>query len=324
MTTAPEAPTVITIPTDEHSVALERAIEAIRAGAENRLGHIRGYLNVLSSGMEVLRIDHESVEGDYDEAVVASIESFIPRLAQFTEFLSEITQYEADENYADVLHKFFEDLIPYLYDSNKFILDYHAVEGDTFKFIIHELFLYTIAILLKEEKFETANHLISNKYHAEYNARQGKEPMVPYFVFCHYIKSINVTRNNRLKLNLYSPQTEVLKSRAELLEFSFSHLMQADFVLVMRDELNQSNPYGFPWWPMTLFHANSIFEMFARAESIRYFDRIKCLLNIATKEDMDTLFEAYASGERQFVRWDFERPSPRTLMGFEKLATTTP
>ncbi len=318
MTNAPEAPT------DNHSVALKRAIEAIRASEENRLGHIRGYLNVLSSGMEELRIDPKKVEGHYDEAVFVSITNFIPHLVQFTELLSEITQYEADENYADVLHKFFEDLIPYLHDSNKFILDYHAIEGDSFKFIIHELFLYTIAILLNEEKFEAVNYLISNKYHVEYNARQGKEPMVPYFVFCHYIKSINETRNNRLELNLYSPQAEILKSRAKSSGVSFSHLMQADFLLVMREELNPTDPHRFPWRPMTLLYADSTFEMFARAESIRYFNKIKCLLNIATKEDMRPLLDAYTSGDKQFVSWGFERPSPRSLMGFDNLAETKP
>ena len=313
MTNAPEAPT------DNHSVALERVIEAIRASEENRLGHIRGYLDVLSSGMKELRI--EQCTGEFDDAVVASIESFIPRLAQFTELLSAITQYEADENYAGVLHKFFEDLIPYLYHPDGFKIDYNEIDVDNFRFIIHELFLYTIAILLKEEKFETVNHLVSNKYHAEPNAKRGGDIMVSYLDFCQPVFSINKTRNDRIEPKQKSLQTNILKGRAELLGVSFSHLMQADFILFMRKEL--TSPDSF-WWPVTLLHANSTFEIFARAESIRYFDRIKCLLNIAAKEDMIPLLDAYDNRDRQFPKWDFECPDPRSLMGFDNLAETKP
>ena len=163
MTNAPEAPTEYVL--RNHSVALERAIEAIRAGEENRLGHIREYLNVLSSGMEVFRIDHENVEGHYDEAVFVSITNFIPHLKQFTELLFTITQYEATENYADVLHKFFEGLIPYIIPyRSKTILLVGEVETDgnprfvdNFSYLLFMIrnILYTRCyVFCKVEKFE--------------------------------------------------------------------------------------------------------------------------------------------------------------------------
>ncbi len=316
MTNAPEAPT------EEHSVALNEAIKAIKAGADNRLRHITEYLNVLSSGMEGLRIDPENVEGHYEDAVIASINNFIPHLLQFTELLSTITQYEATENYADIFHKFFERLIPYFYRLDGFRISYHRTEVDNFRFIIHELFLYTIAIFLKEEKFETVNHLISNKYHAEYNARQGEEPMISYVGFNLPVLSINEVKNRKLEEPRILLQADILKARTQHSGVDFKYLMQADSVLFMRAELVLPNLHTLSWWPITLSHASGAFEIFERAESIRYFDKIKHLFNITTKDDMIPLFNIYDNHEKQLPSWGFDKLDSKSLMNFDKLATT--
>ncbi len=315
MTTAPEAPT------DNHSVALERAIEAIRAGEENRLGHIREYLNVLSSGMEELRIGQ--YEGAFDDAVVASIENFIPRLAQFTELLSVITQYEADENYANVLHKFFEDLIPYLYLPKGFTGNYSKTDQDNFRFIIHELFLYTVAILLKEEKFEAAHYLISNNYYSEANARRGGDIMASYVVLYQNMESIR-TRNKRLEPNRISLHVDILEKRTKHSGIDFKYLMQADFILFARKEIELGG-FGNRWYPMTLNYFywgdHEVFEIFVRAESAKYFHKIKSLIGINDTNDMIPLSEAYSSGKIHRLQIDHSGIHLEPFMNFDKLAT---
>ena len=68
-------------------------------------------------------------------------------------------------------------------------------------------------------------------------------------------------------------------------------LMHADFVLYMRGCLDtfryEANMYH-RWWPETLLYADGrAFEIFARAQSPEYLNKLKCLLDIAKKEDLE-------------------------------------
>ena len=298
-----------------------RAIEAIEESKGNASGRATDYLATLSVGIEAFRIkQHGQYFGD---TVVESIENFMPYRAEFIEFLLAITKYGEGDNYAETLHKFFEDLIPYLY-CPKDVLNYYETDFDNFKFIIHELFLYTVAILLKAGKFETVHYLISNNYYSETNVKKGMDAMVSYREFCNDVRSISEMRKEDVKFDRVSLRAVFLKERTQHSGVDFQSIMQADFVLFMRRELAALNFNGFWWYPVTLLYAENgdAFKMFARAESIRYFDKIKHLFNITKKDDMIPLFNAYANGKRSLPEWGFNRLDPKSLINFDKLATT--
>ncbi len=311
--------TRIDIPT---TILFRHAIEAIEESKGNASGRIEKYLETLSVGMEEFRI--KKYKGEFDDAVIESIESFLPYRTEFIELISTMAKYGVIENCNGVLHKFFERLIPYLHCPPN-IGSWRDTDFDNFGFIIHELFLYTVAIFLNEEKFDAVHYLVSNKYYVEFYARQGKNPMISYREFCADIKSINSMRNSRLELNRASLQADILKDRTQYTGIDFKHLMQADFILFMRKELAPVDGEIWGWYPILLVYAEwshtGFFEMFARAESIRYFDRIKHLFNITKKEDMIPLFNSYDSGENRLPRWGFDRLDPKSLINFDNLAT---
>ena len=311
--------TRIEIPT---TIPFRHAIEAIEESKGNASGRIEKYLETLSVGMEEFRI--KKYKGEFDDAVIESIESFLPYRTEFIELISTMAKYGVVENCNGVLHKFFERLIPYLHCPPN-IGSWIDTDFDNFGFIIHELFLYTVAIFLNEEKFDAVHYLVSNKYYVEFYAKQGKNPMISYREFCPDIKSINSMRNSRLELNRASLQADILKDRTQYAGIDFKDLMQADFILFMRKELAPVDGEFWGWHPILLVYAEwshtGFFEMFARAESIRYFDKIKHLFNIAQKEDMIRLFNSYASGENHLPRWGFDRLDPKSLINFDNLAT---
>ena len=76
---------------------------------------------------------------------------------------------------------------------------WNECDFDNFKFIIHELFLYTVAILTKHERFSEVNLLLTSQYYVPGSSDYGKDTMVGYEVFRKYLKSLNY-RNSRLKL----------------------------------------------------------------------------------------------------------------------------
>ncbi|MFP1780314.1 hypothetical protein ACLEEB_14270 [Lonsdalea quercina] len=103
-------------------------------------------------------------------------------------------------------------------------------DSDNFKFIIHELFLYAIAILTKHEKFREVNILLTQQYYLAERTDYGKDAMIGYEVFREYLRSLE-HRNNRLELRRLSIHADLLEQRSKASGIEFRYLMQADFIL---------------------------------------------------------------------------------------------
>ncbi len=120
---------------------------------------------------------------------------------------------------------------------------------------------------------------------------------------------------------------ELLRDRAKRTDINFEAIMQADFVLFLRDELNASDHLnaGRCWFPYTLvfaLHWHPPFEVFIRAESTKYFERLKTALGIESKSDLEHLLQAFADHKRDLPQFGmFDRLSPERLIGLERIAT---
>ena len=95
--------------------------------------------------------------------------------------------------------------------------------------------------------------------------------------------------------------------------------MQTDFILFIRTTLDKS---GF-WWPKTLVylgHFHGAFELFNRATSKQYFDKIKPLLNINEKTDLDEfLKEEQTKGSQHYgLGYNFQI---KRLLNYDDLCT---
>ncbi len=193
---------------------------------------------------------------------------------------------------------------------------------DNFKFIIHELFLYAAAILMKLEQFQQASVLLNQRYYLPGTSDSGRDPMVSFSVFRRHMKSLKY-RNERLKLRRLSLRADLLKERCQATGIDFKYLMQADFVLFIRSEPYAEDSFD-RWWPETLLHLGHFsgpFEIFARAESKRYFEKIKCLFDIESPDDLKQLLEEYQQDKRGLPSWEFDSFNPALLLNIERLAT---
>ena len=195
---------------------------------------------------------------------------------------------------------------------------------DNFKFIIHELFLYAISSLLKYECFDAVAHLIRHHYYVEKNAAYGRDVMVPYTIFRNYLNSLE-HRNKRLNLRRISLRADLLEQRSKTSGIAFRQIMQSDFILFIRDcfDAIKSNTHQ-NWGPETLIYNerySGAFEIFARAQSKEYFDRIKCIFDIEDKKDFLPLFNAFREKKLRIPTWQFTSINPELLLGFEDIAT---
>jgi hypothetical protein len=271
---------------------------------------------MFAENLEKFRITEKN--GEFDELVIKNIEDFIPYRNEFIQLLITISKYSREEQTVNLLHIFFEQLIPYKYRPES-AQSYSEWDYDNFKFIIHELFLYTMAIFLKYERFSYALHLMSQDYYARVPAEYGHNTMVSYEVFRSSLRSLE-HRNKRLNLQRLSLQADLLKQRSHSTAIEFRYLMQADFVLFMRKSVEDS----YIWRPDTLLyveHFSRAFEIFARSASKTYFDKVKNLIRIESPRDLEPVFESYRQNKRKLPRWEFDSFDPSTLLGYSKLAT---
>ncbi len=298
------------------SSRLKRALDAVRNNREHAIPATAEYFRLLSEEFEKLRINREA--DPFDEAVVQSIESFIRYRNEALEMFASLALYADRQESRVMLHRFFEQLIPYL-DRPAHISQWHEWEWDNFRFIIHELFLYAAAVLIRHERFESAAYLMSTQYYLASESNYGRSPMVSFEVFMKYMPSLKY-RNDRLQLRRLSLRADFLEQRCKGLEIHFRHLMQADFILFMRSCLSQQGR----WWPETLVYSErhaGPFEVFARSRSASYFEQTKILLGVDSKQALQTLLQDLQTNPSAVPHWQYHSFSPSHLLGIDDLAT---
>lgn len=299
----------------------KRALDGIRNNKEYAKGAIADYFSTFTSNLEGFRITDK--DGEIDDKVIDNIDKFIPFRNEVIELFLSIAQYRNTTEAIQQVHRFFEGLIPYRYRPEG-VSSHIEWDLDNFKFIVHELFLYAISCLLKFECFESVAYLMQQKYYVERNSDYGRDVMVAFSILRDHLKSLE-HRNNRLELRRLSLHADILEKRSKTSGVSLRHLMQADFVLFMKDCLSCiTNNTTQEWWPITLLYIekhSGPFEIFARAESKEYFDKLKSIFGIKGKNEFSPVLQAFKEDKLRVPRWDSYSFDPAKLLGYEKMAT---
>lgn len=298
------------------SALFKRATSAIRDQKPFAAAALDEYLVTFSDNLEQIRINtsHEEI---FDNCVVSSIQLFIPVRNELLQIIDTSCRYLPQDVFAEVTHKFLESLTKYFTEING-RSSYRSTDFDNFKFIIGEIFLYTTTILIKHNKFQAAGEILNKNYYMT-SSNRGVPFLTSCACFYENAESLDY-RSQRLNLNRKSLSADITKENNSGTGIDFNQLMQTDFILFVRNSLDKS---GF-WWPKTLVylgHFPGAFEIFNRATSAQYFEKIKILLNIESKLDLIPLIEEQQSqGSRYYdLGHGFQI---KRLLNFEDLCTT--
>jgi len=305
------------------SVAFRRLIEAIKNSRPHARGALVEYFDLFSGNMSKFRLEPSNGVEDFDQKVIDSIEQFVPGRNELIEVFSAIAQYEHTSSPAPIIHKFFESLIPYI-EKPEGVSSYHKWDWDNLKFIAQECFILCIAVLLKNERYDIVENLLRQKFYIENDENYSQCKIRSFGVFRNYLESLK-HRNNRLGLGRLSLHADLLKERCTDSGISFNQIMQADFILYLVGTMQGlKEDRSEEWWPETLvfksFHGG-VFEVFLRAESIDYFNRIAPILGVKSKTDLEPFIEAIKSRSVFIPKWEFDSINPLELMNFEKLCS---
>lgn len=297
------------------SFLYKRVLSGLKDSKPYSNGSIEEYLTAFSSNIEYFRIDGKSEE--YDDKLIEKIDAFMPYRNEFIQVCISICQYSEDAK-IDKFHRFFETLIPYFKHQGNG--SYYEYDFDVFKFIAYELFLYYVAILLKYERFVELDDFLERDY---MNCEDSYGSKVDgYLIFCNYLKSLE-NRNRRLKCQKLSLFSSIIRDRAKHLSIDYSYLMQADFVLFLRAEYGLQDDWR-RWCPFTLIYAEYIrkpLEIFFRAQSRKYFEKMKCVIGFESELELKAMIEEYYTNKREIPRWQHCTFSPKGLSNFDNICS---
>lgn len=298
-----------------------RAIDLVQKGSNLSDAALREYLETLAGGFEGLRLDEKA--DPFDDAVIGSIGAFLPYRDEFVRVISAVARHNLQEATVTVLKRFYESIIPFCYPMSS-MRAWHPYWFDNYKFINHELLLHTIAIFLKYDNFSAVDHFLTGGLYVGGIPYDVHQPMSDFGIFSiHKLESLEF-RKRRLALNRISLEADILKERSKVASISFDELMQADFVLFMRDAANALKAEKHnSWYPNTLVFASRRgrpFELFARSQSRRYFDQIKGALGVDDKMDLERVVQGFGKSLYR-PQWGSDAIEPRELLGLDQIAT---
>ena len=288
------------------------ALDAIHQGKGTDAA-LRDYFETFATNLEAFRIQRQEGK-EFDDQVLESIKDFLPYRNEAVEIFLALARHPPPEGYVS-LHRFLERILSYTFRAHTPGMAISDLDQDNFKFIANELFLYAVAALLKDERFEGIHELTEQEYFRPYISGSG---MIPFFFFAQPIRSF--ARRNR-QVNLHGLMAEFFNKRAIFSELGLEDLMQADFVLFLIGDLHPA--LGYRWWPPTLMYAGDHppFKIFARAQSKRYFNQLKVALGIEDKNALEKVNQDYQRGKLD-IPWRYESfIDISTLMNLDKLAT---
>ena len=303
-----------------------RAIDLLKSGAAPASAAIEEYFSVFAESLEAFRISPADFDRQkFDEPIVQRIDSFLPYRDECLSVIAAIARYSSSSNDRP-LHRLFEKLIPYMFRP-KNLMQYNDWYFDNFAFVILELFLYTVGLLLKHERFDLVSGLMLNRYYTGDATDNPNDPMRKFSIIRRHMESLNF-RNKRLRLNRLSVCADMLEKRSHASGLRFVDLMQADFTLFLFDAITAYKEKGDQrWWPETLVFYREYappFEIFARSESLKYFSKVAPLLGVKSKADLQEMLPLFGArgAPIRLPSWDmFHVISLNGALNFDKLET---
>jgi hypothetical protein len=288
-------------------------------------GAERQYLKLMIEALSECRVSDSS--DAFDDAIIQSISDLKIYRDELIDFFDLKCTYGGESPEFTQVFDFFEELA-FLFGPPPGVTSYNQTWADNFKFFAWELFLYLIAILMKNDLARVAAFFLEDLYHVRGSDRTQAVKQ-PYTLFAQYCRGIEEYRNSRLKLQKVSLTAFILHERADSTNVSFSELAEADFILCLRHIVHAQDHWP-NWFPRLLVYTSrwgtEPFRAFAKATSKKHQVALCSLLGVTSIKELITLFttaEQRGMLDGYHFNSSFGKIPFRGLMNFDELATLT-
>lgn len=298
-------------------IQYSRCINAIRDGKTNALGCFDEYCNVVIENLEFFRMDlsHETVESPADEIFYKNVTSLLTVRDEILNIISAIMNYTPTSEFISKIHNFFERI----YDYNnipKTTSNYRLYDVENYEQFNYQLFLYTVALFIRYERFAELNTFLSHRF-LLYDYHYGKKINYFFSIFNYSENRLIFKRNDRLNLNKISLIGHYLSEEWKHKTITHDEIIQAEIILFIFGEIKFNNEEPSYWFPHNIVYLgfNMIPDIFIKAESNAYLKKFASLLSI---DDLRVFVQ------KQYSPVNFGNGnsySIKRLINFEKLGT---
>lgn len=245
---------------------------------------IREFLDQFYIDLQNYTIDFKD-KRDYisiGKAIHDNIISYTPLRDNFINFVDKVFKSELDFD-IDLFIHFFGKIVR-LKDPLVDRGSWSSYEFDNFKFFIHEIFLYTIAVALKNEQFKFLGDIFYSGYLFErkYKQSQGAERFSELY---NHIESIDNYYRYAFSKNFISPMADLIIKRL-LSSISKEEFIEGDILCYYITSLEGI----LKWFPITYVY-DSRFNyrnntLLTRLISKRYFEKVKYVFDVETVSEL--------------------------------------
>ncbi len=264
---------------------------------------VEDFFQEFINSLDSFQIHLEDWKEPYDEIIYNRIHEMRKLRDDYVNFLDVLVK--SDFFDIDKIITLFEELYKFTYYRGN--ERYSEEQMDHYRFLITELFLYTVVILLKNKVYDDVNILINNKYFIDDRYSSNENPN-DFTIF--WFRNISLEyRNKRLKKNLIDYTADTIISRATIQGVNYrNQIIDADILLYYLSFLKTKSCYT-SWFPMTYIYAgNGIsyyryrMDILKRLISKRHFEKVKVLFGVDTVDELKSLFRSFNEAENANVR----------------------
>jgi hypothetical protein len=296
------------------SIIQKKVIENITNGRGITHGSIKEYFDEYCEKLELFRVKY-SDKRDFVEDILHNLDVFSGFRNEFLSVISYISKYDPDTNIKKSIHKFFENSLSYL-DRPDNVNIWYPAEFEIYKFIIYELFIYTMAIFIKGENYDIISYLLNSKYFVtKQNQLFGSDTLLPFCALRNHCDFINQVEKYG---SMLCPQAAFLKERNQSTNTNFYYIMEADFICFLKAVLINDR-----WYSDTLIYLNAPhrpFEIFAKSVSADYFSNLTKIFGFNNVTEIALILNKFKNNNELLPYWEGRGFVPHILIGFEKLA----
>ncbi|WP_342425884.1 toll/interleukin-1 receptor domain-containing protein [Paenibacillus sp. FSL L8-0502] len=283
-------------------------IKQLNSAIENNPKRVRGitssFINTFLGELKQLEITSIDNPSFLDETVKEKIDESLPLRNVYINFINSLS--ESDEIDSDWIVELFESLYPLAHNQKN--NSYYESQFDQFKFFITELFIYTCAILIKHNQYKVLSEVFNSEFHTKNFTNDNLKIRFEGYRF--YIESLE-RLNERLGYRKFSYTGEILSQRADNSLISKEEFLNTDLLLHYISKILRPDERYF-WFPTTYMYrsAYSHFKLLSKLKSKRHAEKIKCIFNADTIEELKLSISSYSVAQPIRVQNDYFNQAP--------------
>lgn len=231
--------------------------------------------------------------------LVNNLISFKPLREDFIRFLNIISSNEIPAK-EDIIIEFFEKRSIYESPRKNDNRGYSLSSFENFKIIFQELFLYTIAICLKNKDYELIANLFHSRYYLNSEHRLNITPEKFGFLYRYHENLEKYFRQKYNKITGFGHYVVTNLSES----VSKQDLICADTLCYFASYLDAKD-VRVSWFPTTYLYGERLGPkiFFEKMTSKKHFEKTKTIFNVKDKEELAKLLIKYGNQDKHRITY---------------------